>query len=94
MSAAQVPDLFVPLAATVVFASSGCSASAAARRAGSLLGKEPGQPPKTEAGKSQLRVVYEDSIPQKMRRFFFLKVEINQTIGTPVVAPDWRRIQQ
>jgi hypothetical protein len=31
MSAAQVPDLFVPLAATVVFASSGCSASAAAR---------------------------------------------------------------
>jgi len=30
MSAAQVPDLFVPLAATVVFAFSGCSASAAA----------------------------------------------------------------
>jgi hypothetical protein len=30
MSAAQVPDLFVPLTATVVFASSGCSASAAA----------------------------------------------------------------
>jgi hypothetical protein len=31
MSAAQVPDSFVPLAATVVFASSGCSASAAVR---------------------------------------------------------------
>jgi hypothetical protein len=30
MSAAQVPDSFVPLAATVVFAS-GCSASAAVR---------------------------------------------------------------
>jgi hypothetical protein len=33
MSAAQVPDLFVPLAATVVFCLIGCSASAAARLA-------------------------------------------------------------